>query len=238
VGLAKIKNNMSKQTLDNFVAEVIDGWMCGDIENLENIPHRLGQPGNCNFPIALYVFACTEFLGQLTARSPVPKQGGTKKAILDYIEEFFPDEFKEELKPHRNRFVNLFRHGLAHNYFAKASGVSRTRKTHFSIDQGRLILDADMFAQSFVESTKKLKIKIKNDQKLAQVMVGNYNKQYNDNLKYLPPNASRYLRRHTVTSTASTAHPDMVKGVKTFSSGLKNNPVTTTTLPPELIKNK
>lgn len=58
--------------LNGFMSEVVEGWMLTDLERLINdIPHRPSAAGNCNFPIALYVFACIEFLGQLTSNTAI-----------------------------------------------------------------------------------------------------------------------------------------------------------------------
>ena len=133
------------QWLNGFITEVIDGWMLSDLERLINdIPHRPSKAGNCNFPIALYVFACIEFSGQLTSVTPInTSQGGyTQNSIMRFIDDYFPDDFKQKLRPHRNEFVNIFRNGLAHSYFAKYAGVSRTESEPLQVNsEGMLVLD-------------------------------------------------------------------------------------------------
>lgn len=205
------------QWLNNFIAEVVDGWMLKDLERLSNdIPHRPGEAGNCNFPIALYVFACIEFLGQLTSVTPITQnQSYTRDSIMGFIDDFFPDDFKQKIQPHRGNFVNIFRNGLAHNYFAKSAGISRTESEPLRVnDHGMLILDADRFADAFKLAIEKLKESIITDVNLAESMIDRYNTQYQQNLRF------RITTTTTHVSGASLAHPSMTRNF------------TTTTMPP------
>lgn len=219
-------NNEKEKWLDNFIAEVVDGWMLGDLERLiKDIPHKKDEAGNCNFPIALYVFSCVEFLGQLTAIPPIDtkKPGYSQKSIIGFIETYFPSNFNKKLQPHKKDFVNVFRNGLAHNYFAKYAGVSRTETDPIGVNSdGMLELDADCFAEAFEIAVGNLKKSIKGDVKLAEQIVDRYNDQYQNNQLRFKTTPTR-----TYTSTASLAHPSMVKNLKT-----------TTTLPPPPITNK
>lgn len=200
------------QWLNNFIAEVIDGWMLKDLKRLLSITHLPKKVGNCNFPIALYVFACIEFLGQLTSVTPINnnQSGYTKDSILGFINNFFPEDFKQKIQPYSSNFVNIFRNGLAHNYFAKSAGISRTETEPLQVnDQGMLVLDADRFAGAFMASIEKLKESIMNDSNLSNRIVDCYSVLYQDHLRFgFTPTTTR-------TSTASLAHPD-VKLTTTF----------------------
>lgn len=233
--------------LNNFIAQVVDGWMLGDLATLTSIPHNPGASGNCNFPIALYTFSCVEFLGQLTFSGTLGNQDYTKDPILGFIDDFFPDDFKQKLQPHKNEFVNIFRNGLAHNYFAKAAGVSRTKTEPFSMEDGCLVLDADLFAKAFRQAVDKLKTTIESDTQLVVRMVDKYEVQVNKYQKFkLSPDQIRFYS--TPTSGASLAHPSMLHGLKpmnltstttTTSSSSSQQPgrsSLTTTLPPDLNK--
>lgn len=227
------------QILNYFITQVVDGWMLTDLERLTNIPHRSGAAGNCNFPIALYTFACIEFLGQLTHDTPIdPHQSDhTKISILGFIDDFFPDDFKRELQPHKDRFVNIFRNGLAHSYFAKAAGISRTKPKPFSVENGYLVLDADRFADAFKSAVDNLKKAIKTNPQLVERMVDRYDKQYKDNLKLKLSPTLAYTSTATARSSgASLPHPDMLKRIETFTttSPIVDLSKTTTTLPPWL----
>jgi len=198
--------NNKRQWLNEFITEVIDGWMLTDLRRLLNdIPHRPNAAGNCNFPIALYVFACIEFLGQLTSVTPInTNQGGyTTNSIIGFINDFFPDDFKQKIQPYQNNFVNIFRNGLAHNYFAKNAGISRTEIEPLQVnEQGMLVLDADRFAEAFIASIIKLKEVIRIDSNLADRIVDRYGNLYQDHLRF------QFTPTTTRISTASLAHPD------------------------------
>lgn len=203
--------------LNDFITEVVSGWMSKDLERLLNdIPHRPSEAGNCNFPIALYVFACIEFLGQLTSATPINQnQGYTRNGIMGFIDDFFPDEFKQKIQPYRDNFVNIFRNGLAHNYFAKAAGISRTEALPLQVDnQGHLVLDADRFAEAFRASVEKLKEAIKNDPALTERIVDRYSAMYQGSLRF------KETPTTTSVSSASLTHPSMLQNL------------TTTTMPP------
>lgn len=207
--------NNKIQWLNNFIAEVVDGWMLKDLGRLLNdIPHRSGEAGNCNFPITLYVFACIEFLGQLTSDTPIdPKGSYTKDSIMGFINDYFPDDFKQKIQPHKNAFVNIFRNGLAHNYFAKAAGISRTETKPLQVDgQGHLVLDADRFAEAFGMSINNLKTAIKIDAQLAERMVHRYSIQYQGNLQF------KVTPTKTYVSGASLTHPSMLQKIATTTT--------------------
>jgi len=211
--------NENSKWLNNFIREVVDGWMLNDLKRLINdIPHRSSEAGNCNFPIALYIFACIEFLGQLTLSTPMSGSSYTQASIMGFIDDFFPDNFKEKLRPYRDNFVNIFRNGLAHNYFAKYAGVSRTESEPLQVNaDGMLILDADLFTEAFRSGINKLKKSIQTDPHLVHRIVERYNTQYKES-------SLRFRATPTTTSFvsgASLAHPSMLKNLKS-----------TTTMPP------
>jgi len=234
--------------LNNFISEVVEGWMLSDLVSLSAIPHQPGAAGNCNFPIALYIFSCVEFLGQLTfSGQELPDRGYTKASVLGFIDDFFPDDFKQKLQPHKNEFVNIFRNGLAHNYFAKAAGVSRAKTEPFSMENGLLVLDADRFADAFRLAVDKLKATIQNDTQLVERIIGRYEAQVNENQKFkLSPDKIKFYS--TPTSGASLAHPSILQELKPMemtstttttsssTSQLPGRSSLATTLPPELNK--
>lgn len=193
------------QWLNDFIKEVVDGWMCQDLDRLlTDIPHRPSMAGNCNFPIALYIFACLEFLGHLTSPALIDNNqpSYSRDRILSYIDNFFPEEFVQGIQPYRNNFVNIFRNGLAHEYFAKSAGVSRTESHPLQIDnEGRLILDADRFAEAFKISVEKLKEVTRNDSVLTDRIVERYSNSYQSNLRF------RVSPTTTHVSGASVAPP-------------------------------
>ncbi len=195
-----------------FFTEVIDGWMLGDLENMvTKIPPVKGRAGNCNFPIALYIFSCIEFLGFLTSNAIIADAEDccTKKRIWSYINSYLDDNYISQLKPYENDFVNIFRHGLAHEFFAKAAGVSRGESllVFYDAELKSLVLDADKFCEAFKSSTENLKKAIsQNSDRIADKMLSRYNVlQASNIIKFLPKNIPTSTR--TSSSNASIAEP-------------------------------
>lgn len=202
------------QCLDDFVAEVLDGWMLHDLDNLTKIAVLPGASGNCNFPIALYVFSCIEFLGQLTNKDPMPKTNYTKTAILGFFDDFFPEVDKNNIKSYEDSFVNIFRNGLAHNYFAKNAGISRKASELLRVDEnGKLILDADTLVEAFRKAIENLKQSITSSEELCNRIIDRYNALYQGNLKYNFTTTTT-TTTSSLSSGASLAHPEMVKNLR------------------------
>lgn len=195
-----------------FFTEIIDGWMLSDLENMiTKIPHIKGGAGNCNFPIALYIFSCIEFLGFLTSNIIITddEDAYTKKRIWSYINSYFDNKYISQLRPYENDFVSIFRHGLAHEFFAKAAGISRGESLLIFFDPASksLVLDADKFYEAFKSSTDSLKKAIsQNSEKFTDRMLSRYNVlQASNFIKFLPKNMS--TSTHTISSNASRAEP-------------------------------
>ncbi|HSW97260.1 MAG TPA: hypothetical protein VLF89_05530 [Candidatus Saccharimonadales bacterium] len=130
--------------------------------------------------------------------------------------------------------MKIFRNGLAHNYFAKAAGISRTETEPFSILDGHLVLDADRFADAFRLAIDKLKTAIQTDTQLVRKMLTRYEAQQESHAKFKLNLSQLYSTR---ASGASLPHPSMLKGLTTTttsSSQLPERSKTTTTLPPSL----
>lgn len=205
-----------------FILEVVVGWMLGDLENMvTKIQPIKNGAGNCNFPIVLYIFSCIEFLGYLSANKLIPDGSNnyTKRRAWFYMNSFFNDNYLSQLRPYEANFITIFRHGLAHEFFAKAAGVSRNTGTLITYNTNfkSLVLDADEFYRAFKSSVDNLKNAVsQNQDKIADRMLSRCNSlQASNFIKYLPKNIP------TTTST-STSNPSIAEPV---------DPKTTTTLP-------
>lgn len=210
-----------------FLSDVVMGWMLGDLENMvTKIKPVENGSGNCNFPIALYIFSCMEFLGYLSSDVIIPAtRDYTRRRVWSYMNSFFNENYLSQLRPYETSFVSIFRHGLAHEFFAKAAGVSRNTGTLITYDERlkSLVLDADEFYQAFKSSVENLKLVVsQNRNRIADRMLSRYNDlQASNFIRYLPKNILTITK--TPTSTASIAEPINLK--------------TTTTLPydPEVV---
>lgn len=207
---------MSKVVLaQDFFDEVVQGLMLADLNNLvTKIAVIPNSGGNCNFPIVLFIFSCIEFLGYLTAEELI--EGGqeyTKGRIFSYINLFFDEKYKVQLNAKENDFVDIFRHGLSHEFFAKAAGVSRQKEILIGTDAitNVLVLDADEFYKAFRLSTEVLRDKISSESGIAERIVDRYTNRLNDNKKKFGSNFT------SANTPASIAGPTVAKPLKSVN---------------------
>ena len=155
--------------------KVIDGYMLGDLKRMVDLPVVPNQTGNCNFPITLYVFSCIEFLGTLVSEEPIPdRPGATQDRFWAYVELTFGNNL-QTFQQHRNNFIQIFRHGLTHEFFAKNAGISRQHAEVFGISEGgKLVLDADRFYDIFKESCETLKSLLDTSEQIKERVVDRY----------------------------------------------------------------
>lgn len=148
---------------------VIDGYMLGDLQKLIDIPVVSNETGNCNFPIVLYIFSCMEFLGTLTSETFISGgRGATQARIWAYMELSFGEDL-QEFEQYRDSFVQIFRNGLSHEFFAQNSGVSRHEENLFGTSEGgKIVLDADKFFEVFRNSCNNLKSQMDTSEELAE----------------------------------------------------------------------
>ncbi|WP_420627619.1 hypothetical protein [Candidatus Leptofilum sp.] len=151
---------------NTILEKVVKGYIVGDLRKMLGIEVDPNAHGNLNFPIALYTFTSLEYLGYLVSSRPLTELNGhgyTQKRILDFITHHFSAQDKAEVFKLENEFVKMFRHGLAHEFFPKMSaGISRTNSTLWSKsrERGSWVLDADIFANMFINSIPNLESKI------------------------------------------------------------------------------
>lgn len=159
---------IQQKTVQYITDKVTDGYMLGDLKRITNLPVIPSKPGNCNFPIVLYIFSCIEFLGGLVSETPIPDgHGATQKRVWSYMQLTFGPHF-QIFQQHEDNFVQIFRHGLSHEFFAKNAGVSRHQNELFGTSAGRkLTLDADRFFEIFYESCCTLKSLVERNEELA-----------------------------------------------------------------------
>lgn len=143
---------------DHFLTEIVKGYIVGDLKRLLAVKVIPNYDGNCNFPIALYIFSCMDFLGYLISEENLRPSGDTVKRINTYIKTTFTEEDKEKLKSHMDSLVARFRHGLGHEFFPKMAGIGRGNPEIFTWqpEGGYLVLDADRLAETFVRSVPNL----------------------------------------------------------------------------------
>lgn len=180
-----------------LLVETVKGYIVGDLKRLTNIKVINGYNGNANFPIALYVFSCMDFLGFLIADRQYSLKGDTNNRIQAYIEKTFAPEDKTKLQPHMSYLVNIFRNGLTHTFFPKIAGISRTNSEIFTRSpQGNyIVLDVDQLVGMFLRSVSNLEELFEDDDLCKQVYL-----RYQDIL-------ADHQSTTTSTSTSSSTIP-------------------------------
>jgi len=142
---------------ETFKQKVVDRWIKRDFERiLEGVPVIPGGDGNINFLLALGVLSYMEALGSLL----LGKDCDFKQNVKEYIEKCFskPDEYPIGI------LKDIYRHGLAHEYFARG-GVSRKGKHPAVFRDPNIgpVLDAETLANDFLLSLEKFKTELKKE---------------------------------------------------------------------------
>lgn len=135
----------------DFLNIVVFGYIQKDLENIKSkIPPVRGEVGNANFPIALCILAYMEYLGGFL----LGKNMGFKRNVEEYINRCF--SFSSEYNSVMLR--DLFRNGLAHEYFARG-GISRdgNRPPVYRNYEGKAILDTQTLLDDFLISLSTFK---------------------------------------------------------------------------------
>lgn len=155
--------------------KVIEGYMLGDLKRMIEVPVLPNQTGNLNFPITLYIFSCIEFLGTLVSETPIPdRPGATQDRFWAYVELAFGNNL-QTFQQYRTNFIQIFRHGLTHEFFAKNAGVGRNNAEIFSISVGgKIVLDADRFYDVFKDSCDTLKSLLETSEELKERVSSRY----------------------------------------------------------------
>lgn len=204
-----------------FFDEVVRELMLADLNNLVmKIPAIPNTGGNCNFPIALFIFSCVEFLGYLTSEELI--EGGndyTKKRVFSYINDFFDKKYQDQVFENEATFVDVFRHGLSHEFFAKGAGISRDKGVLLGKNQEDiLILSADEFYDAFRLSTQILYQKVStNENNVADRICERYASLLDKNKKKFQYNSSG--SKPSISTSAPSIAPPLksVSGTGTVS---------------------
>ncbi len=184
-----------KKVIEYIKNKVIDGYMLTDLKRIVDLPVVPNHVGNCNFPIVIYIFSCMEFLGILVSEVPIPDRiGATQDRVWAYMELTFGKNF-QAFQQHRDTFIQIFRHGLIHEYFAKNAGVSRKHPELFGTSPGgKIVLDADKFYEAFRDSCDRLKSLVNTSEELAQRISERYLELQQRNRERWPSRSPTFTR--------------------------------------------
>lgn len=150
---------MDKQT---FLDKVVFGYIKRDLENMrDKIRPQPAAIGNINFPLALCVLAYMEYLGSFL----LGRYAHFCPSVHEYISRCFskPDEYPVEI------LGDIFRNGLAHEYFARG-GISRDGgRPAIYKEVGGVVLDAETLVNDFLESLEKFKQELESNKYTRRV---------------------------------------------------------------------
>src|ERR1039458_3029929 len=147
------------KALSSFLS-ALDYYIVPDLVRLrrEVRPRGRGAKEGCTIPTVLFAFSILDLLGFLMRPPPACKEQSEKniRFACSADARLFPAEYDRISEA----LVLLFRHGLTHQIFPKASGVSKpanTRLLIFFLDGPVPILNADRFVDDLVEAIQKFK---------------------------------------------------------------------------------
>lgn len=141
----------------DFLNEVVFGYIEKDLRNLQSyLPKKSGEPGNNNFTIALCILSYIEYLGSFFTLNDF----NFELNVSSYIDKCFG----QSNDYHPVVLKELFRNGLAHDYFARG-GVSRDgiRPALYRNWEDKVILDADTLLEDFLKSLQTFADKLEED---------------------------------------------------------------------------
>lgn len=190
-----------------FFGEIIQCYMLADLAKIEGNYDPSNKCGNCNFPLALQIFSCMDFIGWLIS-NPKNQPDETAKNIESFVSNLFSTTRKMQVQE-VTKFAKIFRHGLAHEYFAKDSGISRKGKELLSVDLDKevLVLDADILLEEFRASIERLRQKIENDPSLGSEIRTRYTEMQNDNSLVTRGIISKSQGQNAITKSISLNLP-------------------------------
>lgn len=206
-----------------FFSEIIECYMLADLVKIEGNYDPAKKCGNCNFPLALQIFSCMDFIGWLIS-DPKNNLDETAKNIESFVTLFSPARKLQVQEV--TKFAMIFRHGLAHEYFAKGSGISRKGKELLTVDLDKevLVLDADILLKEFRTSIESLRQRIEKEPNLGSEIRACYTQLQHDNSLVTKGVISKSQGNNTVTKSDSLNLP-------TYSSNASVAPPSTTLAP-------
>jgi hypothetical protein len=199
--------------LHDFLNRIVFGWIKSDLERMTKEIHDFHrEAGNINLPLALCVMAYLEYLGGFLRGN----DGGFTENASVYIEECFdnPDQYPVDI------LRDLFRNGLAHEYFARAS-ISRdgNRPPLYRRHDDEVILDIETMVADFLKSLDKFKEKLTSEnfeKRLAgaEKSIAQMKERHKDLISKLPKPSSETTR--TFGSSGASGYPGPIEATTTL----------------------
>ena len=154
-----VKNSPSKERVLGFFDTEVSKYILKDIDKLSEIrPDKTGY-GVCAVAHAMMLFAVIDLFGYLIRDNDNPNKKETMKNfqyLMSKKASLFPEKYEDYYK----KIVKLFRHGLVHQFFPKASGMSKAGlkiPLMFEDKSGTPILNVDILSKDVVEALERIK---------------------------------------------------------------------------------
>ncbi len=172
--------NVKRQRVLSFLSDEVERYVIGDLTRLSEIrPDEGTGLRGCTIPQAMLVFAILDLFGYLINEDPRAKKDSTSQnyaAVFSSRHGLFPVQYEKETK----RIVKLFRHGMMHQFFPKASAVAKLgANMPLILPQDTPCLNVDKLSEDVVNAIRELR------QRFAS---GNYDdlaERFNDRLALL-----------------------------------------------------
>jgi hypothetical protein len=149
-----------KKRVEGFFNNEVAMYILPDLERLtdEIRPDPKNGQRGCTIPLAMMIFGVIDLFGYLMRNNNNAKKTETYenfKYLFSKRTGFFPNIYDEKC----DMMVKLFRHGLIHQFFPKASGILKAEKSKPLIfcQDGIPNLNVDVLANDLKVALEKMK---------------------------------------------------------------------------------
>ena len=163
----------SNATLDDFFSTALDYYLIPDLKRLRTCVRPIGDQQGCTIATALFAFSLIDLLGFLIRPEESPAKTDTRGNIdrlLCKQTELFPEQYWNATPA----LVKLFRHGITHQVFPKACGISKPtpsiQELIFTGSDGTPNLNVDVLVDDLLDALKSLRERVNKDPSLASRM--------------------------------------------------------------------
>ncbi len=154
------ENSPSKERVLGFFSSEVSMYILQDIDKLTNEIRPDKETGlrGCTVPLAMMLFAVIDLFGYLSRDDATPRKTDTMgnfKYLMSERIGLFPQIYSDNCE----KIVKLFRHGLIHQFFPKASGIAKASSRYPLIFESSGIpnLNVDVLSKDVFEALEKLK---------------------------------------------------------------------------------